>query len=226
METINVRTRLKTFLKYIKVSEGSFENQCGLANGFVSHVGDSIRKASLQKILNVFPDLNEKWLITGVGTMLKDGNQAEEKKENEDNTINYRLVPLMNIDSVGGMHSGNTEIDTSEYIRGMIPFTEAKEGDICIMESGNSMYPTIPSGSLLLIREVPTWKEYIGYGNIFVILLKDGRRITKEITRYDEDPKNYVLCVSHNERVPAEELPKSMIVGVWKVIKIQIDRGW
>lgn len=222
----NSRDRLIQFLKYKGIGQTKCEEMSGISRGYITSIKGNIGSKNLSKILNVFPDLNEKWLITGVGTMLKNGNQTEEKKENEDNAINYRLVPLMNIDSVGGMHSGNTEIDTSEYIRGMIPFTEAKEGDICIMESGNSMYPTIPSGALLLIREVPTWKEYIGYGNIFVILLKDGRRITKEITRYDEDPKNYVLCVSHNERVPAEELPKSMIVGVWKVIKIQIDRGW
>lgn len=30
----------------------------------------------------------------------------------------------------------------------------------------------------------------------------------KEVTRYDADPKHYILCVSHNKEFPSEELPK------------------
>ena len=84
----------------------------------------------------------------------------------------------------------------------------------------------IPAGSALLIREVPDWQEYFGYGNIFVIWLKDGRRITKEVRRYDPDPKKYVWCISYNPDVADEELPRSMIRGVWKVIKYIADFGW
>lgn len=88
------------------------------------------------------------------------------------------------------------------------------------------MTPTIPPGSTLLLREVQDWKEYFGYGNIFVLWLKDDRRITKEARRYDDDAKNYIWCVSHNPDVADEELPKSFIRGVWKVIKYQADFGW
>ena len=108
----------------------------------------------------------------------------------------------------------------------MLPFTEARTGDVAILQSGTSMLPTIPPGSVLLIREVVDWKEYFGYGGLFVLLLKDGRRITKEIRRYDEDARNYVWCVSYNPEVADEELPKSMIREVWKVIKFQADFGW
>ncbi len=138
----------------------------------------------------------------------------------------YRLVPIVHIDSVGGMHSPNAIVGEPQYIEGYAPFTDAKEGDICIIQSGNSMVPTCPSGSLLLLRQVLNWQEYFGYGNIFVIELTDGRRITKEVSRYNENPNEYIWCISHNADVPDEELPKSMIKSVWKVIKIQIDKGW
>ena len=141
-------------------------------------------------------------------------------------STDYRLVPIVHIDSVGGMHSANSIVSEPQYIEGYAPFTDAKDGDICIIQSGDSMVPTCPSGSLLLLRQVTNWKEYLGYGNIFVLELTDGRRITKEVTRYDENPRDYVWCVSHNPNVPDEELPKSMIASVWKVIKIQIDKGW
>lgn len=143
-----------------------------------------------------------------------------------DEIKDFEMVPLINKDSVGGMHSLNKVNDCTEYIERHIPFQDSYSGDICIIETGDSMSPTCPPGSVLLIRNVPFWYEFFGYGNIFVIELKDGRRITKEVCRYDENPKEYVWCKSHNTSVQDEELPKSMIVSVWKVIKILTDKGW
>ncbi|MFV0468912.1 MAG: helix-turn-helix transcriptional regulator [Dysgonomonas sp.] len=139
----------------------------------------------------------------------------------------YRLVPLINSDAVGGMHKLNDigETDT-EYIIKYIPFIDAFDNDFCIRVTSDSMIPTCPPGCVVQIREVENWREYFGYGNLFVIQLKDGRRIIKEVTKCDTNPKDYILCISHNKSVPPEELPKSFIVSVWKVIKVLTDRGW
>ena len=55
---------------------------------------------------------------------------------------------------------------------------------------------------------------------------KAKKYILKEVQKYQDDPKNYVLCKSHNDKYPEEELPKSMISSVWKVVKILNERGW
>lgn len=70
-ETNSVKKRMKHFLSYIGISEGSFESMCGLGNGWVSNIGDSIRTSTQNKILNIYPDLNIVWLLTGEGSMLK-----------------------------------------------------------------------------------------------------------------------------------------------------------
>lgn len=179
----------------------------------------------MERFNNAFNNIfSQSWLLTGEGEMLSNKVENEQNKPIADEQ--YLLVPIIHIDSVGGMHSPNTIAQEPQYIEGYVPFTDAREGDICIIQSGDSMTPTCPSGSLLLIRRVENWRQYFGYGNIFVIELSDGRRITKEVTRYAENPEEYVWCISHNPDVPDEELPKSMIVSVWKVIKIQINKGW
>lgn len=185
------------------------------------------KKGFGKKTAQQFQDLyglSASWLLTGEGEMLNNKAENEQNKPIADEQ--YLLVPIIHIDSVGGMHSTNTIAQEPQYIEGYVPFTDAREGDICIIQSGDSMTPTCPSGSLLLIRRVENWRQYFGYGNIFVMELSDGRRITKEVTRYEENPEEYVWCISHNPDVPDEELPKSMIVSVWKVIKIQINKGW
>ena len=173
---------------------------------------------------------NKSWIYTGEGEMLSDKSKPASvsiiRESVPNGGSNYKMVPLIHIDSVGGMRSKNEIVNEPQYVDQYIPFVNAQEGDIAIIQTGISMTPTIPPGSILQLRKVENWREYFGYGNIFVIELTDGRRITKEVTRYDSNPNEYIWCVSHNPDVPDEELPKSMIASVWKVIKVLTDKGW
>lgn len=173
-------------------------------------------------IVEKFPEVSQSWLLTGEGEMLRNQIDRAEAEEESD----YRLVPLINLDAVGGMRSTNTESDVTQYTLGLVPFPRAEQGDVCMRVSGNSMIPTYPPGTILLLRAVPEWREYFGYGHTFVLGLRDGRRILKEVTKSEEDPKNQVLCVSHNKEFPAEELPKSMIVSVFKVVMSLTNEGY
>jgi phage repressor protein C with HTH and peptisase S24 domain len=140
---------------------------------------------------------------------------------------NYRLVPLINMDVVGGIHSSSEiSIYDPQYVVRNIPFVDAREGDICTSVTGTSMVPTCPPGSIVLLREVHNWQEYFGYGEIYCILLTDGRRILKEVQKFDENPKDFILCVSHNKDITPEELPRKMITGVWKVIATLTEAGF
>lgn len=219
--------RLKDALEIMGLSQTDAANRIGVRQQNLSLILNGKRPfgKNMQHRVESMLGISVNWLLTGEGAMLNENN-SEDLRPVEESTQNYRLVPLINIDSVGGMDSSNA-IDVSEqYIIKMMPFTEAREGDVAILQSGNSMWPTIPSGAALLIRQVVDWKEYFGYGGIFVLWLRDGRRITKEIRRFDPDPQNYVWCVSYNPDIADEELPKSMIRGVWKVIKYIADFGW
>lgn len=175
--------------------------------------GGSIPKTKHKILCSMF---NEGSMLTATDGVNQTGDTSKP----------FALVPLINVDSVGGVHSDNAITISEQYTIRKIPFTDAREGDVAILQSGNSMSPTIPSGSVLLIRQVADWREFLGYGNIYVLWLGDGRRITKEIRRYDPDPQNYVLCVSYNPDVADEPLPRSFIRGVWKVVKYLADFGW
>lgn len=225
-----IKDRVLEFIKAEGLTIRSFEIAASMSNGAVSKMGDNTRRKILDQISAAYPQLNMDWLLKGEGEMLKQKNEIRlEPTATSDSPAKvseYRLVPLIQIDSVGGIHSPNSLDFSEQYVIRRMPFTEAQEGDVAILQSGNSMYPTIPAGSALLIRQVVDWQEYFGYGNIYVLWLRDGRRITKEIRRYDADPRNYVWCVSYNPDVADEELPRSMIRGVWKVIKYIADLGW
>lgn len=183
---------------------------------------DDLSKRSIEE-LNTISNVTQLKLSELIGEYMNPN--IEEQLIPNDGT--YRLVPMINSDAVGGMHKMNDiSVTDTEYIIKYIPFVDATADDVCIRVTSDSMIPTCPPGCVVQIREVSNWKEYFGYGNLFVLQLKDGRRIIKEVTKYEDNPKDYVLCISHNRTVPAEELPKNFIVSVWKVIKVLTDRGW
>lgn len=221
---MTIKDRIYRFIAETNLSVRQFEKNVGLSNGAVSKMGNSTRRSILDKIFLAYPDINQVWLLTGEGEMLK----SDIEKIEDTNTAEKAqlFIPLVHIDSVGGIHSPNALVSSEQYIERMIPFPDARPGDVAILQSGNSMSPTIPAGAIMQIRRVDGWREYFGYGNDFVLWLTDERRITKQVLKYDADPANYVTCHSYNPESADEELPKSMIKEVWKVVNVLINKGW
>jgi phage repressor protein C with HTH and peptisase S24 domain len=229
---MNAKEILETILKDEGITYNELSKKMGLKraqalydirDGKIKHISHE----AAEKIISAYPQYNKSWLLTGDGNVINNEPASEESAaRNIEYTNNFKLVPLINLDVVGGMHSQNEVINQAEFILGTIAFNDALEGDRCIQVSGHSMEPVCPPGSIVLIRPVEFWREYFGFGNLFVILLKDGRRILKKVVKSQETPKDNVTCVSLNKEYPEEDLPKDFIQGVWKVIKILVDRGW
>lgn len=245
--------RLRNVISWLK-DQGIIENQEDLATKinsnrtYISHIingRQSLTRKFAEKICSLSDKLNINYLLDENDTsiaffdsrskMVHDfvvgqGKELDITKNKlqalQDGLDGYRMVPVYNFDAVGGMESYNDITDAPAYIEKYVPFAGAKIGDICVHVTGNCMIPTYSPGTLLLIREVEGWREYFGYGHTYVLFLNDGRRILKEVRKFAENSKDYVLCVSHNREYEPEELPKSMIVSVYKVIMALTNDGF
>ncbi len=62
--------RLKLFIKSRGVGQTKFEELVGFSRGYISKVKTSIGADKLSNIVEVFPELNLDWLITGKGEMI------------------------------------------------------------------------------------------------------------------------------------------------------------
>ena len=74
------------FLEYLGIGQNKFAQNVGLSAGYVNNLGENISSRSLNKILNVYPQLNEKWLLTGKGEMIKPINTQKAKGNNSINS--------------------------------------------------------------------------------------------------------------------------------------------
>lgn len=231
-----LKERIKALVEYSGLSIPKFADKVGFktpqaVREMLSGKTKTLSEAAEHKLVKAFPGINKTWLLTGEGDMIStpgfiDVPDEEVINLNPKPFEKVTLVPLINIDSVGGLHHGNDITWREQYTVRHIPFTDARPDDVAIYQSGDSMSPGIPAGSILHLRLVQDWQEYFGYGDTFVLWLKDERRITKQVLKYSPDPKNYVTCHSFNPAYEDEELPKKFIRQVWKVITVLSDKGW
>jgi len=95
----SLKDRLLFFVQHKGLSKSEFERKCNLSNGFIDKCGDNTRRKILDKISNVFSELNTNWLLTGEGEMLKSNNighttTSDNSPINGDTSINEYKMEL------------------------------------------------------------------------------------------------------------------------------------
>ncbi len=207
---MGVKERLLEFIGSEKIAVSEFERRAGLSNGYVSKERRAISNDKIPYINKAFPNLNMRWVNTGEGEMLN-GNDSNIVNENE-----VILVPILNLDARGGFSSNDT-LETECKI-GLMPFSRniAREGDFVIQIYGDSMSPKYESGSMVLARRIEMWREYIEFGATYILELQDARRIIKNVHKGKDE--NSFKLVSINPAYEASDIPKSMVVNVFRVL--------
>ena len=166
MEGERIIDRLDAFMRLKGYSDTFVQSECGLSNGTLNKsraIGRDLSRRATDAVLNKFQEINRVWLTIGIGEMLlTETPQPTEPPPEDGDTI---LIPVVNLDSRGGM-AFNEEVQTDAYITGRLPFpkTIAHQGDVVIPIYGDSMEPTYKAGSMVLIREVELWREYLELG--------------------------------------------------------------
>lgn len=165
----------------------------------------------LNAISSTFVDINNEWLLTGKGEMLKVDNVAVA-------LVPEKGIPLVNATAIGGY--GNNvfafeERDVKEYY--VIPKFRHKKVDFMIEVEGSSMYPKYNSGDVVACRIINE-RNFIQWNKTHVVATRDQGIIIKRI-KPSEEP-NCLLMVSDNSSydpflVPEEEIEGlAIVVGV------------
>ena len=111
----NVKSRLIEFLKFKSISQKAFAQSVGVSAGFVNAIRVSIQPKTLEKISNVYPDLNITWLLTGVGPMLLDvAPPAQVSFVNIAVAMHGNAINTITNESAGGESSVSQELKMAQ----------------------------------------------------------------------------------------------------------------
>lgn len=209
---MTVKERLQLFIKHKGLTNKAFELQCGLGNGFVSKVGDSIRREKLLLISKAFPDLDTDWVINEKGKMLKTATPSTSTSPK----ISYTTgVPYYDVDFIGGFDLvENDQTMTPAY---NIDFKAYDKATCWCNITGHSMEPEINHGDIIALRKIDDF-SFLPAGEVYAIVTTNDMRTVKRIGISD-NPDNYRLIPTNKSpEYGVQELPKRMIRAVFEVL--------
>ena len=183
-----VLERIKEFIDYKGLSIAAFERSIGMSN---ASFGKSLKNKGaigsdkIENILSKYKELSAEWLLTGNGEMIKPNvsrvvmettaihqPRTFEKKEE------MKVVYLYDFEASAGLRSlfDNNQHRIIDDIH--IPNLPKCDGAIHIV--GDSMYPLLKSGDIILYKQMPLDIENLLYGEMYLL-------------SYDIDGEDYIV---------------------------------
>ena len=215
---MTIKERVLEFISYKEVNPRQFEMAANLSNGAVSKMGNSTKRSTLDKILKAFPEINEVWLLTGSGEMLKNQDAEFEMpigEYREDDIPDKFLTRLVPMSAMGGSLIGFEEegVRREDCERVISPVAGA---DWAVPVCGDSMEPEYPNGSRVFVKQINP-NDFIPWGNVFVLDTTNGL-IIKMVMRSDKE--DCVKCVSLNPsgRYQPFDVPMRTVRAMYRVL--------
>lgn len=216
-----VAQRIGKYIETKGISYYAFENAIGASRGSISKAvkeGKSIGSSILENILTIYPDLNPVWLLTGKGEMLTtEDNQianieiGEQFPLKTDRRIDLQNVPLYELDASAGLVALFADQNRRAPIS-HIQIPDLPPCDGAVYVRGDSMYPLLKSGDIVLYKEIPNGTSGILWGEMYLLSFNiDGESYIsiKYIQKADDD--HFVRLVSHNPNYSPKDIPADSI---------------
>lgn len=167
--------------------------------------------------------LSADWLLTGEGPMLRseDGIRFEEtiqrapvqlhriSGKSRDSVVSEQSVPLYGVEATAGIMAQG---DMSDYIIDHISIPHMPKVDGALVVTGDSMYPIIKSGDIVLYKVFQDFRHII-YGQMYlvsVIMEGDTLVLVKYVYKVD-GADDFILLVSENKHHEPFKVPLSSV---------------
>lgn len=227
----NISDRIALIIKEEGISIRAFEQQIGCSNGVISkciNKGTDISSLWVSKIIETFPKIDPKWLLTGEGPMLSHPTTptthtpptTPTKPTSPPSTSGIPLIPLDAVAGFPAESGGGVRLEDCE--RYVIPEFENKGANFLIRVSGDSMVPLYYSGDLLACRKI-TDIRFFQWGTVYVLETSQGvlvKRVQESVDHADS-----ILCISENDSVhkpfllPRDDIRSlSTIIGLVRMV--------
>lgn len=215
MET--ARQRILYFIENQKIEPSTFLKKTGLKKGFIdkSHQLSGATDIYLAKILDAYPSLNADWLVRGKGPMLIKDIAIQELNNLKipDKRIEKQEIPLYNFEATAGLRE-LFNADTPTEILDTIKIPNLPRCDGAITITGDSMYPLLKSGDMVLYAK--TSIENIFYGEMYLIGIKlnDTEEFVTVKYIHKSDIEHHVKLVSQNTYHASKDIPVKNIIAI------------
>ncbi len=210
--------RLGKYIEHKGISFYAFENSLNVSRGSISKAvkdGKSIGSNVIENIMSVYTDINPVWLVMGKGEMLLENTGSEDTvktfKLKTDTTVESQQIPLYDIEAVAGLvplFTDNQKLKPVDHIS--IPNLPKCDGALYV--TGDSMYPLLKSGDIVMYKQVNDITNNIFWGEMYLlsIAIGDEEYVTVKYVQKAQEP-GMVTLVSQNKAHQDKEVEISKI---------------
>lgn len=175
----------------------------------------------IERIVSNYEDINLEWLLTGKGEMIKEKYPTSEtllisgNRKTKDAIMEMQEVPFYDgLEATMGLQqlfdSGKPQ-RVLETIK--IPNLPKCDGGITV--TGDSMYPLLKSGDIVLYKE--TNVDNIFYGEMYLLSVKIDdweEYITVKYVQKSEKGEDYIKLVSQNQHHQPRDIKINQIAAI------------
>ncbi|MCL2042163.1 MAG: hypothetical protein FWG84_09050 [Bacteroidales bacterium] len=120
------------------IGQNKFAESVGLSRGYVNNIGDNITMKSVNKIVQVYPELNKNWLLTGEGEMLSGGQSGGShpeagRRDGESQMLSASLEHKF--DEILAIEKANAEINKTNANS----FNKVADSHVSLTQSHNTL---------------------------------------------------------------------------------------
>ncbi|TNE29173.1 MAG: S24 family peptidase [Bacteroidetes bacterium] len=193
------------------ISPGRLEKVIGASKGVISRSirqDTDIQSKWLTKVVENYPHYNAYWILTGDGEMLSRAAKTTiHHKGKTDRAIDEQSVPLYDYYATAGVVSLFSDTNSEDVID-TIRIPNLPKCDGAIYVTGDSMYPILKSGDIVIYKKINDLRVEIFWGEMYLVSINvagDDYISVKYVQRSEIDD-NHIRLVSHNQHHQPKEV--------------------
>ncbi|CAA9198231.1 helix-turn-helix transcriptional regulator [Flavobacterium collinsii] len=221
--------RILQIIDYKGINRRKFYIETGLSNGFLDKVKD-VGASKIEQILRIYPEISPEWLLTGKGHMLENTaffeyewgikmSQIEEPTSVYEvttvKTVKKQFIPVYDVETAAGTVSLFKENAEKPVDYVSVPNLPKCDGAVYV--SGDSMYPILKSGDLIIYKKMSNKAEHIIWGELYLTaIITDDLEEFLLIRRIQKSDKgdDRIELVSENAQYQSKEVLLKNIEGL------------
>jgi len=220
MDTVG--NRIKKIMDHLNLNYNSFSKELGYSDVVVGNVIKGRNKPSfdfVNKLTQTFDWVDVRWILTGQGEMLLENNITNKTKAvyklKTDNLVDNQAIPLYDIEAVAGLVPLFTNAQETKPIDHIsIPHLPKCDGAVHI--TGDSMYPLLKSGDIIMYKEIQDIANDIFWGEMYLlsISMSGEEMVVVKFIQKSEKGEGYVKLVSQNKHHQDRDIKITRIMAL------------
>lgn len=204
--------RIKMIRKALNMTQEQLAQRLGIGKAALSMIetGKTRLSSRNRNILVQELNVNPEWLETGKGEMFNAEPDLTAYMRRTDSSLPLQSVPLYSIEGTAGLvplFTEHVQAKPVNYIH--IPNLPKCDGAIYVV--GDSMYPLLKSGDIVLYKQMNSIED-IFWGDMYLLSIDiDGEEYITVKYIQKSDKEGYVKLVSQNPHHADKDIPVDRI---------------